>query len=407
MPLPDQDHEGCLLTGMNESLRERIMGKLDLVLEELKSAVSADEFFWSSPMLSPSNYDDEQLELREALQQCKVFVQMAIPEEEKNEGSLMGTTDVGRWHFLPGLREAVGIRVAVTPESRSMSCFSLPEDCNAEIPMTSNLSVCCNSTLTTKDQSALPLVIADSNGKKKDVQDGLHLRQSIIDMASGLNKFSQACRSLGDVNNMGGIALARSTDLIKTTYQDMQAMKQQDLKSLVNAFEFVLDNPEDSYELNDDEEEADDVSFDGSCSIASCSDYKNVNYPIVHATGTSKGAAGVTGCFACSVVGGSDMSFHSNLSSLHPSIAEEDEEDEDTNTDELFEYDDLRRQTASSDDHDGIANSREVNNSRDAPPETVFQSGNPVGKRVDAIACLRNKYIFPVYCVLWNVNLKL
>lgn len=390
-PQPSDIEETCFLRGIDEPKRELIIEKLDLVLEELNSGVPADEFFLSSPMISSSECyrnDEEHIELREALQFCRVLVQMAIPEEEKNEGSLQGTVDVGRWQFLPGLREAIGIRVAVTPEARSMSCFSLPEDCNAETPMTSNRSFCCNSTLTTKDQSAMPLVA--SNGKNKEMQNGLDLRQAILDMTTGLHNLSRACRSLlGDtdtnISNMSGIVLARAMDQIKTTYRDhLLSLRQQDLKSLVNAFEFVLDDPDDSYEIHEDDDCSHDVNdhevtYDGRHSVddSANSGDQSVDYPIVHA------AAIGGGNFSGSVVGGSDTSFYTHLSSLHPSIVEEDneddEEEDEVSDDEddagLFEYDDLRRQTGSSDDRDsGVQEERDCA-PRDPPPEAIYHSG--------------------------------
>ena len=182
-----------------------------------------------------------------------------------------------------------------------------------------------------------------------------------------MNRISHACRSLADPDNESGITWARATNLIKTSYHELHAINQQHIKFIVDAFEFVLDDADDSCELTDHEEDADDAD-----SVVSSYDDQHVNYRIVHATTIGSGAIGDDGNFAFSIVGGSEMSFHSNMSSLHPSIVEEDEDG--SSSECAFECDDLRRRTGSSDVRDEDESKRE-SSPRETPPETVYHDG--------------------------------
>ena len=172
---------------------------------------------------------------------------------------------------------------------------------------------------------------------------------------------------LADTSNEGGIAWARAADLIKMSYHDLHAMKKQHIKFIVDAFEFVVDNADDSCELTDHEEGASDAD-----SVGSSYDDQPVNYRIVHATTIGSGTIG-DGNFAFSVVGGSEMSFQSNLSSLHPSIVEEDEDEESSDMDDAIESNDLRRHagSSSSDERDDVVNKREG-----SPRETRAETEN-------------------------------
>jgi len=345
---------------------------LDSVLQELDSGVQAQDYFLSSPLSSSSEYRDDHVELREALQFTRVLVQMAVPPDEKDECSLQGTNDVGRWQFLPGLRQAIGIKTVVTPEARQRdsSSFSLPSE-EAETPMTSNLSF-CNSTLTTNYHSNSKGEDGPPLPKKTADQNGLELRQAIQEFTTVLQSMSRACCSL-DASQMSGIDLARLMDHIKKLYVDhLLVMKQNDLKSLVDSFEFVLDNPDDSYELKD-EDDGDDADHHslGETGIDRSADY---HYPIVHAltigSGNMDNFSGRS-----SIVGNgnsNDVSFNTNLSSLQPSIVEEEEQEDDDAS--LFEFDDLRRQTGSSDERDGSRGSGRDDAPRD-PPEVIHYNG--------------------------------
>jgi len=279
---------------------------------------------------------------------------------------------VGRWQFLPGLRQAIGVQTVVTPESRhnnnnrsgagDSSFFTLPSDdrADAETPMTSNVSL-GNSTLTTYYNSVSPTA-----KKSNKASSGLDLRQAIQEFATGLQKLSQECRALSNMgtgqSSLNGIELVRVTEQIKKTYfERLMEMKQHDLKSLVDAFEFELDNPDESYEYKDDTDEEDDNE-------------ENVanNYPILHAHTIGSGSLGNfsplnTGNTSTREVNTSLCASAGDWSSLYttatPSIVEEeenfdDDDDHDGDHDSL-ECDDLRRQKGSSDDRDCNAEERE------------------------------------------------
>ena len=356
-----------------------ILEKIDLVLQELNTVVHPAEF-----VLSPSGADnirseyrreDNHVELREALQFCKVLVRMAIPQEEKDDASLQGTNDVGRWQFLPGLREAIGVQTVVTPEARQnnnrsgagdSSFFTLPSDdrADAETPMTSNVSL-GNSTLTTYYNSVSPTA-----KRSNKASSGLDLRQAIQEFATGLQKLSQECRALCEMgagqSSLNGIELVRVTEQIKKTYfERLMEMKQHDLKSLVDAFEFELDN---SYEYEDDTDEDEDNE-------------ENVatNYPIVHAHTIGSGSLGNFSPLNTSSTSTRDA--NTSLCSLYttatPSIVEEDEnlDDDDDDERDSLECDDLRRQKGSSDDRDNIAEEREGAPRDDDFPNIVQHSG--------------------------------
>jgi hypothetical protein len=258
------DKEG-ILTGFSEEKRYAIIDKLDQLLVELNAEVKSQEFFLNSSMVDISEYEDEAHdELREALSFCKVLVQMAVPESEKEESSLQGTNELGKWQFLPGLRAAIGLlpTTTETPPCRGgdSSFFSLPED-DAGTPMTSNVSLGATTLTSIANHTMSPTTPLKHHSERIKLkrQNGLHLRQAIQLLSTGLQKMSNACLTLGEINAGGpssnSSGLVRVADQIKQTYFQMIAMSQGDLKSVVDAFEFELD-PEDSYVYEDTDEEA-------------------------------------------------------------------------------------------------------------------------------------------------------
>lgn len=263
------DEEG-ILTGFSEAKRYSIIEKLDLLLNELISGVNSQEFFLNSSMVDISDFkENAHEELSAALSFCKTLVQMAIPEIEKEESSLQGADELGKWQFLPGLREAIGIlpTIAETPPSRGgdSSFFSLPADDDCETPMTSNLSIGA-STLTTVFNNGMSPATTPHNGNMARMtlkqQNGLHLRQAIQLISTGLQKLTQACLALSQMDataaTMSYQGLARVVHQIKQTYLQMLAISQRDLKSVVDAFEFEQQEMDDSYECDEDSEDDDD-----------------------------------------------------------------------------------------------------------------------------------------------------
>lgn len=250
------DQEG-ILTGFSESTRDSITDQLDLLLTELPAQVVTPPDFPHSPAATRSKCPaDDHDRVRDALSFCKVLVQMAIPESEKEESSLQGTEEIGKWRFLPGLREAIGLLpFAETPHGRGAdsSFFSLPGDDNCDTPMTSNLSVGASTLTTVVNNGMSPTTPRNARGAKLRPQNGLHLRQAIQLVSTGLQKLTEACASLCTIDAQS-LSKSSVADQIQQVYLQMLAMNQRDLKSIVDAFEFEFDaNESYDYEVSDDE----------------------------------------------------------------------------------------------------------------------------------------------------------
>jgi hypothetical protein len=230
-----QQQDG-LLNGFSQETRTVIVRNLSLILHEMDS-VPAEEYF-----LSPSQvpvYADTHDDLREALVFCRAVVRMAVPASEKKQG-FVGHQQQGRWQFLEGLRAALGIIPPESPEiirGGDTSVFSLPCD-SAETPMTSNVS------LTTTITSAVTSPLNDRVRKLR--LNGLQLRRTIDILSTVLGKMSDACLGLSQRNsetsswNLGAEASIRLTEDIKRNYLQLLAVKPEDLRSVVDAFEFYL-----------------------------------------------------------------------------------------------------------------------------------------------------------------------
>jgi hypothetical protein len=253
------DKEG-LLTGFAESTRDAIGEKIDLFLRDLDSEASMEEFFISyNSNGDMSEYEEDHSDLREALNFCKILLQMSIPESEKEESSLQGTEDIGHWKLLPGLLEAIGLapNPVETPKPRGgdSSLFSLPPDdySEAETPMTSNVSLGASTLTTLPTAHAITPNRKNTLQEKIKLQNGLHLRQAIQVFSTALQRMSDACTALHaagqKVNDM-----VEATGRIKHSYFQLMAMNQQDIRSLVDAFEFELES-ENSYVYQDTDDE--------------------------------------------------------------------------------------------------------------------------------------------------------
>jgi hypothetical protein len=179
--------------------------------------------------------------LREALFFCRTAVQMAVPVSEKEQGfDKMSIEPQGRWQFLDGLRATIGIIPPESPETvrgGDTSVFSLPSD-SAETPMASNVS------LTTTITSAVTTPFKDRARRQKSAPNGLQLRRTIEILSTILHKMAVACVGLSNINsepwNLGAEASIRLTEDIKRNYLQLLAVKQEDVKALVNAFELYL-----------------------------------------------------------------------------------------------------------------------------------------------------------------------
>jgi hypothetical protein len=244
-----------ILTGYQDDKRYSILDRIDLFINEFIHAISDDT---EESMFSFQK-------LQEALSFCKVLVQMAIPESEKEDSSLQGTEEIGRWQFRSGLREVIGLQSengSTTPArgTGDASFFSLPDDenFNCDTPMTSNVSIGA-STLTTivKDYHPMHGTTTTSHHKfgtsialkqqqlnfPQQQYDGLYLRQAIQMLTTGLQKMTLACHKLCDIkgNRLNPSNLVQVATQIQQAYVQLLSMNHSDLKSIVDAFEFELD----------------------------------------------------------------------------------------------------------------------------------------------------------------------
>ena len=230
---PEDDVQQGFITGFPEAMRYSISDKLDLLLNELNSGVQTEEFFFSPSKADMSEYNNnDHLELRKAVGFCKVLVQMAIPPEENETESIQGTSEVGQWRFL--FREEIGLDIPQTPHkktSSNSSFFSLPEN-EAATPMTSNVSLGA-STLTSR-----PQLMA---GLPAPPQNGLDMRHTLQSFIVAVSAMGDACRQFAATSTADG--LVRTAETIKHTYASLmhETLDVLDLKFLVDAFEFVVD----------------------------------------------------------------------------------------------------------------------------------------------------------------------
>jgi hypothetical protein len=246
------DQEG-ILTGFVEANRYVLVERLEEMLESLEEERKQRS-------TNSSADDDRRDDLRHALKFCKVLLQMAIPAVEKDDGTLQGTDEVGKWRFIQELRPVIGLlssATPITPPARGgdSSFFSLPHDEDDDnddhpgtcaTPMTSNVSIGA-STLTTLvhnyHNSAIPTT-AHNDGKQGlrtiQEQNGLHLRQAIQLLCTGLQKLTLASLPLlQEPVTVSSI----TADSIKLAYFSiLTALSQSDLKSIVDAFEFEQDD---------------------------------------------------------------------------------------------------------------------------------------------------------------------
>lgn len=225
---PPMDKQDGFLTGFAGDTRTVIVRNLNAILTEMESP--------SQVPVYAETHDD----LREALFFCRTAVQMAVPVSEKNQNvDKMSIVQQGRWQFLDGLRATIGIIPPESPQTvrgGDTSVFSLPSD-SAETPMTSNVS------LTTTITSAVTTPRNDRTRHQKSA-NGLQLRRTIEIISTILHKMAVACLDLSNINsetwNLGAEASIRLTEDIKRNYLQLLAVKQEDVKALVDAFELYL-----------------------------------------------------------------------------------------------------------------------------------------------------------------------
>lgn len=258
--VPTPLDEESLLTGFSEARRLDITMKMELLTKEISSEVKSHEYFLNSSTVDISEYqDDTHDDLHQALSFCTVLVQMAVPQSEKEESSLQGTNELGKWRFLPGMREAIGLlsSTAETPPARGgdSSFFSLPTDDDIDTPMTSNVSLGASTLTSVTNNGMSPTTPHNLNALRMKLkqQNGLHLRQAIQLLSTGLQKLTKACLAFSAMDAGRPSGLVRAAEQIKKTYFQMLGMSQRDLKSVVDAFEFELD-AEDSYVYEDSDE---------------------------------------------------------------------------------------------------------------------------------------------------------
>jgi hypothetical protein len=287
------DIEG-ILTGFSDTKRYLILDRIDLFLNEFINA--RDEKSDSSDMAFQN--------AQEALNFCKALVQMAIPESEKEDSSLQGTEEIGRWQFRSGMCEIIGLHTSKssgTPQRGEcdFSLFSLPEEGNdnCDTPMTSNLSIGA-STLTTivKDydlkqvggmtpRHTFGTSIALKQQEQPHLQlqyNGLYLRQAIQLFTTGIQKMTLACNSLSEIKG-NLLTLSSFIDFanqIREAYLQLLSLSQNDLKSIVDAFEFELDT-ETAYADQFDEGICEIIDDDEP--IRESPDMKRIASPIVFA----------------------------------------------------------------------------------------------------------------------------
>ena len=233
-----------ILMGFSPETRVSITSQLAEMLNEMKTA-QPEEFF-----LSPSQQQDyvqPHNELQRALSFCRVLVQIAVPIVSDESPTYTGSD--GRWSLLPGLRSAMGIAPPEPPLERrggDTSVFTLPS-ASAETPMTSNLSV--SSTIPSSRQGY------EHAHLQADAQQ---VRQAIQIVSKLLQKLSGCCRSLADVKSLSTENTVRITKDLKRYYQQLMAVDQSLLRSVLNAFELKILPPALSQLLSNDDEENND-----------------------------------------------------------------------------------------------------------------------------------------------------
>ena len=283
-----------ILTGFSETKRYLILDRIDLFLNDFINAI--EEGYDSSDFTIQN--------IQEAVVFCKVLVQMAIPENEKEDSSLQGTDGIGRWYFRAGMREMIGIlssKHSGTPRRGEcdLSLFSLPEEenDNCDTPMTSNLSIGA-STLTTivneydnkygsatKPQHAFGTSIALKQQQHPYLQlhyNGLYLRQAIQMFTTGIQKMTMACSALSQIKgeSMNISSFIHVANQIREAYVQLISLSQRDLKSIVDAFEFELDT-EATYADHFEEEICEIIDDDEP--MVPTKETENIQSPIVFA----------------------------------------------------------------------------------------------------------------------------
>jgi hypothetical protein len=288
---------------------------------------------------------------------------MAVPESEKEECSLQGTEDIGHWKLLPGLLEAIGVtrNPVETPRPRGgdSSLFSLPPDENseAETPMTSNVSLGASTLTTLPTAHAITPNRKNTLQEKLKLQNGLHLRQAIQVFSTALQRMSDACEALHAAGQKVRDML-EATGRMKHSYFQLMAMNQQDIRSLVDAFEFELES-DNSYVYQDTDDEDNAPS-----SLRA----------MVFARGTFDNVEATSMVHHVDSVQFDNHPPDADTSSMGISIANASTLETVDEEEGLFEYDDLRRQTESQ-DYDDEPEYREG-------PELVYttQVVSPSGK---------------------------
>ena len=234
------DKEG-LLVGFSQDNRLTIIRHVSSILDEMDVAQPEDFF------LSPSQvqqYMEPHDELQNALSFCLALVQMAVPSDDPQYQQ-----SDGRWSLLPGFRPAMGIIPMESPHDRQRggdtSVFTLPS-ASADTPMTSNVSF--STTIASSRQSS----------RHPNFQvDGLQIRRTIEIVSTLLQKLTQCCCALLEMNGLQTQKSVRVTKDIKRYYQQLLAVDHNMLRSLVDAFELEIEPPSLSQLVsNDDDDEA-------------------------------------------------------------------------------------------------------------------------------------------------------
>jgi hypothetical protein len=225
-----------LLVGLAENDRHEVLDKIDMILLELNQDVPTTEFFFSPGKADHDDFRQDHSELKNALTLTKSFVELAIPNDEKETASLQGAPNSGYWKFLH--HERIGVSVPDTPTAADSSFFSLPEA--ATTPMTSNVSL-GNSTLTTRPQT-----VAGNGNLNSPQNNGLELRQALHILSNGLERIGTAIVR-GMLENQD---LITATEEIKAAVAVIWALSTSDLTTMVDAFEFILE--EDEHHEHDD-----------------------------------------------------------------------------------------------------------------------------------------------------------
>jgi hypothetical protein len=223
---PPMDKQDGFLTGFASDTRGFIVRNLDTFLM-VSSRVPG--------------YAETHEDLREALFFCLTAVRMAVPmsEKEQNTSDSRSIEPQGCWQLLNGLRATIGIIPPESPKTvrgGDTSVFSLPSDsARAETPMTSNVS------LTTTITSAVTTPFKDRARNQRCAPNGLQLRRTIEILSTILHKMAVACVGLSKIHGyLGNEATIRLIEDIKRNYLQLLAVKQEDVKALVNAFELHL-----------------------------------------------------------------------------------------------------------------------------------------------------------------------